>query len=131
MSEFDVIKKIKVSKLNGDVISGNKTIYNEQPRTLWDMTTEDLYNELTRCVYKKSEINRKFILPLLLALLGLGTLFISLNFKLASEFFVLILVFGIGFPMVWFAHIEKTSKSSLNFYRERIEHIKLILDDRS
>lgn len=114
----------------GDYVNGNKTTYNEQPQTLWDMKTKDLYNELARCSYKKSEINKKFILPILLMILSVGTLFISLNFKLSLEFFVVILLFGVGFPVLWLGHIEKNTKAALGFYRARIEQIELILQDR-
>lgn len=114
----------------GDYVNGDKTIYNEQPRTLWDLSTEDLHHELARCTYKQSEINKKFFLPILLILLSLGTLFITLNFKLAFEFFLVLIVFGIGFPVLWFSYIEKNYKSASIFYRTRINNIKLILQDR-
>lgn len=115
---------------DGDFVNGDKTVYNQQPQTLWDLSTKDLKNELARCSYKKSEINKKYILPLLLMLLSLGTVFISLNFKLSFEFFLIIVVFGMGFPALWFAHIEKSYKSASIFYQTRINNIKLILQDR-
>lgn len=115
---------------DGDFVNGDKTVYNEQPRTLWDLSTKDLNHELARCTYKQSEINKKFILPILLMLLSLGTLFITLNFKLAFEFFLVLVIFGIGFPALWFSYIEKNYKSASIFYRTRINNIKLILQDR-
>ena len=117
---------------NANVAGRDINIIQQEPKTLWDLSTKELQDELARCVYKRSEINKKFILPLLLIFLSIGSLFIGLNFKniVGTDFIFLILVFGIAFPAIWFANIEKEAKTSLNFYKERITYIKLILQDR-
>lgn len=116
---------------NANVAGRDINIIQQESKTLWDLTTRELQDELARCVYKRSEIYKKFILPLMLMLLGFGTLVISLNFKgIAMEYFLLVMVFGIGFPVLWCGHLEKRKKSALAFYRERIDYIKLILLDR-
>lgn len=104
----------------------------DEPKTLWDLDSDVLQDELARCFYKRSELNKKFVLPLLLIVLSVGVLFISLNFKhvIGSDFIFLVVIFGLGFPAIWFANIEKEVKPSLSFYKERIGYIKLILQDR-
>lgn len=121
---------LSIEQNNGNIAGRDINIYRDEPSTLWDLSTKDLKTELARCSFKKSEINKKFMVPMLLMVLSLGALFVSLNFKLSFEFFLILILFGIGFPAVWVAYIEKTYKAALVFYQVRINNIKLILQDR-
>ncbi|MFU8924916.1 hypothetical protein [Acinetobacter puyangensis] len=129
MSEIKDIKQIKIKSLHGDIVQGNKYVHSSNAYK--DMSTKELEDELARCVYKRSEINKLYIFPIMWAVMGLGLLFIGLNFgHFSAEFLLIIIGLGIGLPVLWIASIDKANKLAMQKYRQAIDEIKFELNDR-
>lgn len=70
MNEIQEIKKIKINKLDGDFISGDKNIYYPERQTLYDLSDHELFHERSFCKGRISELYLKRVVPFAWFLLG-------------------------------------------------------------
>lgn len=114
-----------------------RDIINEASQMLWDCETPDLKREFRRCKAKLWQVRRDIFLnvPFFWSVAGmLGSAWLLLSgtlFKIAGQLWFFAWMFGaMIIPMLWLGAIRQRKGKMVAYYRERIEIIDTILQDR-
>jgi len=105
---------------------------------LWDCETPDLKREFRRCKAKLWQMRRDIFLsiPFFWFLAGvLGSVWLLLSgtwFKIAGQLWMFAWLIGaMMIPSLWLAAIRQRKGKMIAYYRERIEIIDTVLQDRT
>ncbi|WP_275760927.1 hypothetical protein [Ralstonia pseudosolanacearum] len=114
-----------------------RDIINEASQMLWDCETPDLQREFKRCKAKLWQMRRDIFLniPFFWFVAGvLGSAWLVLSgmwFKMAGQIWMFAwLVGAMMIPMLWLTAVRQRKGKMIAYYRERIEIIDTILQDR-
>ena len=114
-----------------------RDIVNEASQMLWDCETSDLKREFKRCKAKLWQMRRDIFLniPFFWFVTGvLGSVWLLLSgtwFKIAGQLWMFAWMAGaIMIPSLWLAAIRQRKGKMVAYYRERLEIIDTILQDR-
>lgn len=128
-------KEISVSASDGGQAAG-RDIINEASKMLWDCKTSDLEQELQRCKAKLWQMYRDIFLnvPFFWFVVGvLGSVWLLLSglwFNI-EQYWIFAWLFGaLITPALWLIAIRQRKGKMIAYYRERIEIIDTILQDR-
>ncbi|WP_153114607.1 hypothetical protein [Rhodocyclus tenuis] len=125
-------------EFNGQVgyVAG-RDIINVGAQMLWDCDTTELTWELKRCKAKLWQMRRDifFSIPFWWFLAGvIGSVWLLLSdawFKIAGQFWMFAWMIGaMAIPSMWLATVRQRKGKMVAYYRERIEIIDTILQDR-
>ncbi len=141
MNEIQEIKKIKINKLDGDFISGDKNIYYPERQTLYDLSDHELFQERSFCKGRISELYLKRVIPFLWFGLGsIATLYFIFVVILPNIFgnstphdwaiLMLIMFVGSVLPTVWICWIRYNDDELLRDYKYNFKEATKILRKR-
>ena len=108
-----------------DQVAG-RDIINEASQMLWDCETQDLKHEFKRCKAKLWQMRREifFNVPFFWFIAGtLGSVWLLLSGTWMAG--------AVMIPSLWLASIRQRKGKMVAYYRERIEIIDTILQDRA
>ena len=141
MNKIQEIKKIKINKLDGDFISGDKNIYYPQNQTLYDLSDHELFQERSFCKARVSELYLKRVIPFIWFILGsIATLYFMFVAILPNIFgnstphdwaiLMLIMFVGSVLPTVWICWIRYNDDELLRDYKYNFKEATKILRKR-
>lgn len=120
-----------------DQVAG-RDIINEASHMLWDCEIQDLKREFRRCKAKLWEMRRNMFLnvPFFWFIAGmLGSVWLlqsGIWFKIAGQLWMFAWMAGaMMIPSLWLATIRQRKGKMIAYYRQRLEIIDTILQDRT
>ncbi|MCL2524597.1 MAG: hypothetical protein FWF17_08395 [Betaproteobacteria bacterium] len=125
-------------EFHGEVghVAGRDIIY-EAPQMLWDWETSELKHEFRRCKAKLWKVRFDIFFSAPSIWLAAGTLamvwmlFSGIWFKVAEPLWLFAAPFGaVMIPSMWLLAVRQRKGKMVAHYRERIEIIDTILQDR-
>lgn len=128
-----------IQHFHGEVSGGvaGRDIINMASKMLWDCDTSDLKQEFRRCRAKLWQMRREIFLniPFFWFVFGfLGSVWMLLSgiwFKISGQIWMFAWMTGaLIIPSFWLAFIRQRKGKMIAYYRERIELIDTILQDR-
>lgn len=141
MSDIRDIRKIEISTLKGDVVSGNKNIYYPNPQTLYDLDDAELFQERNFCKGRISELYLKRVIPFFLLILGSAATLYFMYVAILPNLFgnlvphdwaivMLILFVGSVLPALWIGWIRYNDDELLRDYKYNFKEATKILRKR-
>lgn len=141
MDEISNIRKIKIGKLEGDFISGDKNIYFPSKKTIYDLDDQELIYERDFCKGRISELYLKRIVPQAWLLIGSAMVLYFLYLIILPKIFktimpadwaivVIALIIGSIAPALWLAWIRYNDDEILMDYKFNYKECTKILRKR-
>ncbi|MDS7929605.1 hypothetical protein RMB13_08950 [Acinetobacter sp. V102_4] len=141
MNEIKEIRQVKVNKLQGDIIDGDKHIHYATPKTLYDFDNRTLKKERDICKGKISELYLKRVPPFIWIILGtiftlycLYTIILPnlFNSVMPTDWAIVLMsaMFGTVAPSLWLAWIRYNDDELLADYKFTYKEATKILRKR-
>ncbi|MFU7567951.1 hypothetical protein ACM9OC_07355 [Acinetobacter baumannii] len=109
----------------------------EEPKTLWDVSSNELIKEHKYCKKQKMEVYSKRFIPLAITVCGFAiSIYLMINLVLPNMFslkhtdwyLIYGVIFGLIFPStIWLNKVRNRDDKLVSYYKERIEIIVHIL----
>lgn len=141
MDEISDIRKIKISNMNGDIVSGDKNIYFPSKKTIYDLNDRELFNEREFCKGKISELYLKRVVPIAWLLLGSAMVLYFLYLIILPNLFkgitpsdwaivIIALLVGNLAPASWLMWIRHNDDELLSDYKYNYKECTKLLRKR-